>query len=155
MVASKLNHEALLSFLRVSSLLYHFADNFFYKLGTSDAEFNILMTLNGAEAEGMSQKELTEELVIKKSNMVGLIDKLEAKGFVERKKVSGDRRLNRICLTEEGQKFLKKREKLYLAEVDQLMETLTKKEKESLIEFTLKMQNYLQERIALGFTELE
>jgi DNA-binding MarR family transcriptional regulator len=143
----ELNHKALLSFLRVSTLITNFAETFFAGFGTTGTEFNILMTLNNHHTEGgLSQTELSEELILKKSNLVGLIDKLEVKALVTRQKLASDRRLNKICLTGAGKAFIKKIEGNYFKEVNKLMEQLSQNEKANLENSMKKLYVYLKSK---------
>lgn len=145
--AKQINHETLLNLVRVSNLISNLAASFFGQFKTSDAEFNILMTLNKHAPEGLSQKELSEELVIKKSNLVGIIDKLEEKKFVTRNKDSVDRRSNTIYLTPKGKQFMQSIEDDYFEEVNLLINNLKDPEKSSLIQSAKKLSDYLSERL--------
>lgn len=56
-----------------------------------------------AEKDGMPQSELAEILGIEQPSLVGLLDGLEKKGFVERRVDPEDRRSRRIFLTPAAQ----------------------------------------------------
>lgn len=146
---NELNHKALLSLLKVAAQISTLAEPFFGRYKTTDSEFNILMTLHkpGGEA-GLSQKELSEQLILKKSNLVSLIDKLEERKLVERRKTSEDRRLNKICLTTKGREFLASIWQEYFAEVDRIMDNLSNTEKEKLVGSINKLDEYLQRQIS-------
>lgn len=47
--------------------------------------------------------ELADALLCDASNVTGIVDRLEARGLVERRSSSGDRRVKLLCLTEEGE----------------------------------------------------
>jgi DNA-binding MarR family transcriptional regulator len=51
---------------------------------------------------GLSQKQLAARLGIKKTNLVGLIDELEARGLARRKPTENDRRSHALYLTPRG-----------------------------------------------------
>lgn len=53
-----------------------------------------------ANAEGATQAELADALEVEQPSMVGLIDALEKRGFIERRPVEGDRRARAIFLTD-------------------------------------------------------
>ncbi|MFN5539779.1 MAG: MarR family winged helix-turn-helix transcriptional regulator, partial [Candidatus Melainabacteria bacterium] len=95
--------------------------------------------------EGMTQMDLSKELIIAKSNLVGLIDKLEEKEFLERKINSADRRFNKIILTEKGLDFIKEIKNDYFEEVDSLINNLLETEKKALINSMRKIQQFLKE----------
>jgi MarR family transcriptional regulator, transcriptional regulator for hemolysin len=61
---------------------------------------------------GITQTELASVLDLGKVALGGLIDRLEDRGFVERRADSGDRRINRVFLTRKGQTVLDKMAKI-------------------------------------------
>jgi DNA-binding MarR family transcriptional regulator len=69
------------------------------------AQFDVLMTL--WHGDGITQQELAEWLLVTKANVVGLIDRVSAAGWVERRQDPDDRRVNRLYLTAEGRKLVK------------------------------------------------
>jgi DNA-binding MarR family transcriptional regulator len=68
------------------------------------SQFDVLATL--AHGEGITQQELAEHLLVTKGNVVGLIDRVSAAGWVERRPDPEDRRANRLYLTDTGRKLL-------------------------------------------------
>lgn len=50
----------------------------------------------------MSSADLSRLMYVTPSNMTGIIDRLEKKGFIERKRKEGDRRVTMIILTDTG-----------------------------------------------------
>jgi DNA-binding MarR family transcriptional regulator len=71
--------------------------------GLSLAQFDVLMTL--CHGDGITQQELAERLLVTKANVVGLIDRVGAAGWVERRPDPEDRRVNRLYLTDAGRKL--------------------------------------------------
>jgi len=69
------------------------------EIGVSIPQCDVLTTLT--EEEGMSQQELAKRLYVTKGNISGLLDRLEAAGFVERRSAA-DRRSYSIFLTDAG-----------------------------------------------------
>jgi len=57
--------------------------------------------------EGISQSELADLLDIEKATLGRLLDRLEAKGWLERRAVRGDRRIKRVYLTGEVQDLMR------------------------------------------------
>ena len=72
--------------------------------GLTLPQFDVLATL--WHGEGITQQELAERLLVTKGNVVGLIDRVSAAGWVERRPDPEDRRANRLYLTEAGRKIL-------------------------------------------------
>ncbi len=140
---ASVNHEALLSLVRTSSLMQKLSDRFFSQFGLTDVQFNILMILKEHGAAGLSQQELSEHLIVTKSNVVGLIDRLERGGYVRRKSHPSDRRFNQIVLTPKGQKLEAKVERSYFQEVDKMMSVLSASEKRSVIKAMERIRRYI------------
>lgn len=140
---ASVNHEALLSLVRTSALMQKLSDRFFSRFGLTDVQFNILMILKDHGGGGLSQQELSEHLIVTKSNVVGLIDRLERSGYVSRMAHPSDRRFNQIVLTPKGVKLQQKIEELYFAEVDKMMNTLSDSQKKALIQAMEKIRHYI------------
>ncbi len=63
----------------------------------SPAQLDVLAKVGSAE--GISQQELADALLVTKGNVCQLLDKMEASGLLERRP---DGRVNRLFLTEQG-----------------------------------------------------
>ena len=55
-----------------------------------------------------SQQELADHLFVTKGNVVGLIDRLGARGFVERRRSATDRRVNLLEITESAHRLVER-----------------------------------------------
>jgi DNA-binding MarR family transcriptional regulator len=73
-------------------------------LGIRPGEWAALSCLD--EQHGRSQREVAELLGIDRTRMVALVDDLQAKGWVERRPHSGDRRKNTVSLTPTGRELM-------------------------------------------------
>lgn len=51
---------------------------------------------------GVSQKDLAQRVILKKSALTKLINELESRGLIERRKEDADARLNALHLTQDG-----------------------------------------------------
>jgi len=140
---ASVNHEALLSLVRTSSLMQKLSDRFFSQFGLTDVQFNILMILKEHGAAGLSQQQLSEHLIVTKSNVVGLIDRLERSGYVKRMSHPSDRRFNQIVLTPAGEKIELKIEELYFTEVDKMMNALSAPQKRAVIQAMERIRQYI------------
>jgi MarR family transcriptional regulator, organic hydroperoxide resistance regulator len=90
--------------VRVHDKFGRLAERMFARHGLSSAQFDVLATLD--HGEGITQQELAERLLVTKGNVCGLIDRMESAGLVERRPDPGDRRANRIYLTDQGRRRL-------------------------------------------------
>jgi MarR family 2-MHQ and catechol resistance regulon transcriptional repressor len=98
---SSRRNEALVQLLRTADILWEVSRIFFARWDLSPSQFNVLNLLDGSP-EGLSQTELGRELLTHRSNITGLVDRLEKRGLVRRKEVPGDRRAYRVILAPAG-----------------------------------------------------
>ena len=99
------HYEAMLQLLRTAETLWNSSRIFFSRWDLSPSQFNVLNVLRDS-AEGLSQTELSRELLTHRSNVTGLVDRLEERKLVKRQSVPDDRRAYRVVLTEGGHKLL-------------------------------------------------
>ena len=115
--ASKLIHDIVSTadlFLRESTRLFR-------PQGLTAAQFNVLNLLGAPDAEGgLSQRELADKLVVDRSNVTGLIDRMETAGWVRRADDPADRRVYRVQLTTTGKKLWQKMAPAYAEVVRQV-----------------------------------
>jgi DNA-binding MarR family transcriptional regulator len=76
------------------------------RLGLTRAQWLALTRLH--RRPGASQSELADMMEVEKATIGRLIDRLEAKGWVERRAQAGDRRVNRVYLTAEAERLHKR-----------------------------------------------
>src|SRR6185436_6595391 len=101
----------------------------FKPLGLTVAQFNALTVLAAApDGAGLSQRELSDELVVDRSNVTGLVDRMEKAGWVRRADDEADRRIYRVRLTAEGRRLWAKADPLYVAAVARVTGALTLRE---------------------------
>lgn len=72
------------------------------EIGLTGREFLVLSFVRAVD--GLSQQELSERLGLDPTIVVGLIDTLEARDLVSRRKDPADRRRNLLALTDHGRK---------------------------------------------------
>ncbi len=72
------------------------------RFGNSLARFDFLAQLERAEEGELTMTELSLKLMVSGGNITGLTDRLAKEGLVERRAHPGDRRVQRIALTEAG-----------------------------------------------------
>jgi DNA-binding MarR family transcriptional regulator len=96
----------------------------------SMAQFEVLAVLHFGE--GMTQQELASRLLVTKGNICGMIDRMEAGGWVERRPDPDDRRVNRLFLTTEGKRLRAEVVPVHHALIRSMMTGLTGPELQSL-----------------------
>jgi DNA-binding MarR family transcriptional regulator len=99
-------------------------------LNLSPPHAGILRILS--KSSGLSQQELASTLNMHPSRLVGLVDELEASGFVKRQENADDRRTYALHLTDEGQAILGEIGRVAKEHQDSLLASLGKEEREQL-----------------------
>ena len=94
-------YRALLQLLRTTETLWNASRVFFERWRLSPSQFNVLNLLAG-HPDGLSQTELSRQLIMHRSNVTGLIDRLEARRLVQRRDTTADRRAYRVVLSPPG-----------------------------------------------------
>jgi DNA-binding MarR family transcriptional regulator len=91
--------EAYLAFAR--------ADNRHIKaMNLTPSQFDVIATLG--DTDGMTCADLSAATLVTKGTLTGVLDRLEAKGMIQRDAVEADRRRTKIRLTEKGQSLFEK-----------------------------------------------
>jgi DNA-binding MarR family transcriptional regulator len=98
-------YPALLQLLRTAENLWNSSRVFFGRWDLSPSQFNVLNLLR-EEPGGLSQIEISRQLIMHRSNATGLIDRLEDRGLLERRATPGDRRAYRVVLTAAARQLL-------------------------------------------------
>lgn len=111
--------DALVALLRAADTIWNASRLFFSRWDISPSQFNVLNLLR-ENAAGVSQSELSRQLVMHRSNATGLVDRLEARGLLARKDVEVDRRAYRVVLTARGAALVSEILPHYYAAADRL-----------------------------------
>jgi DNA-binding MarR family transcriptional regulator len=82
-------------------------------MGLTPAQFDVLATLG--DEPGMTCKQLGEQSLITRGTLIPVLDRLEAKGLVQRSKSEKDSRQTIVSLTPEGQALY---EQVFMPHVD-------------------------------------
>ena len=100
-------YKALLQLLRSADVVWNASRVFFARWRLSPSQFNVL-NLAYDQAEGLTQSVLSRALLMHRSNVTGLVDRLEARGLVLRRTLDGDRRAHRVVLSGAGRKLVER-----------------------------------------------
>jgi DNA-binding MarR family transcriptional regulator len=119
-MSDQLGFELINRVLATSGTLLRESQKFFRPLGVTEAQFNVLNVLADAP-EGMSQRELGDVLVVDRSNVTGLLDRMEKAGWVRRASHPTDGRVYRVLLTPAGRKLQAKVRPLFLVAVGKVV----------------------------------
>lgn len=80
-------------------------DRHIRSLGLTLSQFDVIATLG--DTQGMTCKQLSEETLVTKGTLTGVLDRLEEKGLIERVFSEEDRRVTMVRLTRQGEKKFK------------------------------------------------
>lgn len=116
-------HEAVIGIVRTANLLSARAAYLFRKFDLTEAQFNVLFALKFADTE-LTQAELGKRLVVTRASITSVLDKLESKSLVVRKKVAGNRRIHHVQLTGAGIELLDRVEPSYRDEIHRILSGL-------------------------------
>ncbi|MCE5272061.1 MarR family transcriptional regulator [bacterium] len=115
----------VLNIVHTGNLLVKEGDRVFKPLGLTNAWFDVLMLVRWQSENGrISQSELGRMLLVNRSNVTGLVDRMERAGLVRRVAEPGDRRVNLVELTEAGGAALDRAYKVYIERIGQVLSGL-------------------------------
>lgn len=106
-------------------------------LGINGRQLAVLIVLDAAEP--LSQLDAAKELGVDRTTMVALVDELEDKGLVERRRSPDDRRKNIVELTAHGKKTLAEGERRHQETEKAFLADLTPVESELFVRILKKL----------------
>ena len=119
-------YEAMIQLLRTADTLWNSSHVLFARWDLSPSQFNVLNLLFDLPA-GMSQIDLSRALLMHRSNLTGLVDRLEKRGFVQRRDTPEDRRSYCVVLTTDGRKLMEEIVPLYYQASEEVWGNLSAK----------------------------
>ena len=124
---AELSYELTREVMATADAFLRDSQRLFRPHGLTAAQYNVLSVL-AAAADGLSQRELGDILVVDRSNITGLLDRLEKAGLVKRTDHPSDRRIYRVSLTSAGRKLWAKVQPRYLKVTEQVTAGLREKQ---------------------------
>ncbi len=100
-----LEEEAHLSIIRTADLLTRALALTLKEHGLTQTQYNVLRILRGAGAEGLPSGEVAERMITREPDITRLLDRMEARGWVHRRKDPEDRRITRAGITLAGREL--------------------------------------------------
>ncbi len=138
-----LNNDTMLKVVRISEALVKAGDRFFSKYGVTTAQYDVLVILKYSEKR-LTQSDLGGHRVVSRSNITGIIDRLEKLGLVKREGSTDDRRVKYIAITQKGKDLIKRVEEKYFDNLKQLVWFLDEKDKGDLTEIISRIEKGLR-----------
>jgi DNA-binding MarR family transcriptional regulator len=103
---ASLAQEAYLSLMRTAALLEHGLERELGRLGLTPTQYNALRILRGAGTAGLCGTEIRDRMVAQVPDVTRLLDRLEERGLVDRRRERSNRRFVRARITEPGLRLL-------------------------------------------------
>jgi len=116
------------------------------KLGLTRSQWLVINRLH--RRPGATQSELAEMLEVEKPTAGRMVDRMEAKGWVERRADGADRRVNRLYLTNEADLIQLRLAKISDRTIDDALSRLSAGERDQFSEFTARVKRQLQAMLA-------
>jgi len=98
--------EAFLSLLRTGDVVKHRFQELFERAGITFQQYNVLRILRGAGADGLPTLEIGDRMIERTPGVTRLLDRLEAKGLVQRRRSPEDRRKVLCHISPQGLELL-------------------------------------------------
>jgi DNA-binding MarR family transcriptional regulator len=96
------SQEAVVALLRTSEVVRSYFERFLEPHGVTLQQYNVMRILRGAGGDGLPTLDISSRMVERTPGVTRLIDRLERKGFVERRRSVSDRRVVYCRLTSAG-----------------------------------------------------
>ena len=127
-----LKSRTIIHFMLVNNKINESIATVLKPFDVSVQQFNVLRILRGQNGKPANLSTLNDRMVTKMSNTTRLVDKLLAKGYVNRAICPSNRRKVEIKMTELGGKTLKKMDEVMIKAENAILAELSAKELEQL-----------------------
>jgi DNA-binding MarR family transcriptional regulator len=132
--------ESYLAMLNTTNDVFSAMGAHFSRHHISRGRFSIMMQLFRNPEKGLSPAELAERAWVTRATVTGLLDGLEAAGFVQRRPDPDDRRMTRVLLTVKGRKNLDRMLPDHFHRIATLMQGLSISEKKTFVRLLHKVE---------------
>jgi len=123
---SKGDYEALARFRYGLRLYFRFSERAVRLIGLTPQQYQLMLAIKGCPGRDWATvTELAERLQASHNSVVGLIDRTEANGMVERRPHATDRRAVAVYLTAKGEATLAKLVGTHRQELERLASMIT------------------------------
>ena len=126
-------HDLLVVLLTLHNAIQRRGDTFFQDYGLTDAQFNILNLIGLADGP-LDQLALTERLLVGKSSVSIVLNRMVKAGLIQRGEHARDRRRVVLSLTRKGRELWRKIAPLYGEGVREIFSALPRKRREAFLD---------------------
>jgi DNA-binding MarR family transcriptional regulator len=103
---TSLEEEVMLNLLRTADRLMGKVEGTFKASGLTPTQYNVLRILRGMSPQGIACQEIARRLITRDADLTRLLDRLEARGLVQRERQTNDRRVVHTTITADGLSLL-------------------------------------------------
>jgi DNA-binding MarR family transcriptional regulator len=128
-----LRQEGALGLFKTSDLLRQHFSRVIKPFGITDQQYNVLRILRGAGKDGLATLEIADRMIEKAPGITRLLDRLERRKFLRRKRSARDRRQVLCTLAAPGSRLLARLDAPANAADDEALGMLRPEELETLI----------------------
>jgi DNA-binding MarR family transcriptional regulator len=128
-----LQQEAVLGLFKTADLIRRLIDGFLESYGVTPQQYNVLRILRGAGDDGIATLAIGGRMIEQTPGVTRLLSRLGKKGWVRRRRQTGDRRQVLCWITPKGRKLLAKLDRPMQERVDTAVSALRSPDLRSLI----------------------
>jgi DNA-binding MarR family transcriptional regulator len=99
---ARLTEEAAVDLMLTADVVRRFGESLVASSGVTLQQYNVLRILRGSRPEGLPTLEIAARMLEQAPGITRLLDRLERKGLIRRRKCPGDRRQVLCSITEKG-----------------------------------------------------
>jgi len=111
----------------------------------------VLLVFLRQTKKAYTQNELSELLVLDKSSITGIVDKLERLDYLARLRVHGDRRKYHLAITEAGKVAIKEYETMFVENLSPMLEGISRED----VDVYVKVAKKMRENLRTKFPEVD
>lgn len=137
------NQDIGKEFKRISNLMKREIDKVLTEENTITKNQGIILRMIKLSKKEIYQKDIEKELLVRRPTATKMLNLMEQKGLIIRKKSNKDARLKQLILTEKGKELEKKNYYKILEVENKLKSKLTKEELNTLFQLLEKIENIL------------
>jgi DNA-binding MarR family transcriptional regulator len=126
------HHEAGLGVMLAANEMRDYLDRAFEGLDLTGAQYNVLRILNGAHPHGYARFEISRRMIDRAPDMTRMLDRLIARGLVERYRGDQDARRSMARITAKGRALLSRLAPVLGSQLDFIKDRLTVAEQKEL-----------------------
>lgn len=131
----------VISLIRTEDAYARARDSYLARYELTGSTLNVLMFLDSSPEERVPMSTISENLLVSRANITGLIDSLEKRGYVLRKPDTSDRRVVHAEITKKGRDVLHELLPIHFQAVENMLENLTPEEKTTLVELLARVRS--------------